>query len=50
MAPPSTGTEGASSLADEEGQAPDLPETVAHGLRHYPWDFVTPMALNSRGE
>ena len=25
-------------------------ETVAHWQRHYPWNFVTPMALNSRGE
>jgi hypothetical protein len=23
---------------------------VTHGQRHYPWDFVTPVALNSRGE
>ena len=51
MAPPYTGPDGASpSVADEECQAPDPPETVTHWQRHYPWDFVTPMALNSRGE
>ena len=51
MAPPNAGPDGASlSVADEEGQAPDPPETVTHWQRHYPWDFVTPMALNSRGE
>jgi hypothetical protein len=48
---PNAGPDGASpSVADEEGQAPDPPETVTHWQRHYPWDFVTPMALNSRGE
>ena len=51
IAPPYTGPDGASpSVADEEGQASDPPETVTHWQRHYPWNFVTPMALNSRGE
>ncbi len=27
-----------------------MPETVTHWQRHYPWNLVTPMALNSRGE
>ncbi len=48
---PNTGPNGASpSFADAEGQTPDPPETVTHWQWHYPWDLVTPMALNSRGE
>ncbi len=48
---PNTGPKGASpSCADTEGQTTDPTETVTHWQRHYPWDFVTPMALNSRGE
>ncbi len=37
MAPPYTGPNGASpSVADEEGPAPDPPETVKHWQRQYP--------------
>ena len=38
------------SFCNGEDQAPDPPATVTHWQRHYPWNFVTPMALNSRGE
>jgi hypothetical protein len=34
------------SITDEEGQAPDPLETVTHWQRHYPGEFVTPMALS----
>ena len=27
-----------------------MPETVTHWQKHFPWQFVTPQALNSRGE
>ena len=39
-----------STAADEGGQAPLSPETVTHWQEHFPWQFVTPQALNSRGE
>ncbi len=38
------------TITDEKGQAPDPPATVTHWQRHDPWDIVTLMALNSRGE
>ena len=61
MAPPASGTDsegaspsppspGPSSAADEEGRDSDPPETVTHWQRHYPYNWATPMALDSRGE
>jgi hypothetical protein len=39
------------SAAEEVGDSePSIPENVAHWQRHDPWNFVMPMALNSRGE
>ncbi len=36
--------------APPSGQAPLSPETVTHWQEHFPWQFVTQQALNSRGE
>ena len=37
--------------AEEVGDSePTMPETVTHWQEHFPWQYVTPQALNSRGE
>jgi hypothetical protein len=41
--PPSAAEE----VVDSE---PTMPETVTHWQEHFPWQYVTPQALNSRGE
>ncbi len=38
------------SSAEEEGQDPFMPMTVTKWPEHSPWQYVTPQALNSRGE
>ena len=38
------------STAEEECREPTSPETETHWQKHFPWQFVTPQALNSRGE
>ncbi len=39
------------SAAEEVGDSePSMPETVTHWQEHFPWQYVTPQALNSRGE